>query len=89
VRTNQYFYATNNIDLIRHVQIIGSTQRTNSSDWFNTAHRVLTNYNALNEKTVFTYNSKQQLTSIKTPDTMHTIGVRSRHSTFDAMVCTG
>lgn len=67
VRTNQYFYASNNIDLIRHVQFLGSTTRQISSNAFNSAHQVLTNVNALGEMTIHTYNAKAQLLSTRLP----------------------
>ena len=66
VRTNQYEYAANHIDLTRHVQLIGSTTKQVSSNLYNSAHQVITNLNALGEKTAFTYNSKQQLWTMTT-----------------------
>lgn len=64
LRTNIWTYSTNAIDLLTltnalNVQII--------SNAFNTTHEVLTNYDALNEKTVFTFDSNQRLTSTTTP----------------------
>ena len=38
-----------------------------SSNSYNTARSIVTNYNALNEMTVWTYNSRQQVTSVRYP----------------------
>jgi len=65
LRTNQYFYAANNIDLIRKVQILGSTSRQVGSNLFNAYHQVVTNYDALGQITSYAYNGNRQLTTMK------------------------
>jgi hypothetical protein len=52
-RTNSYGYAANGIDLLTATNALGIRV---SSNYFNSYHQVLTNYNALNEATIFTTN---------------------------------
>jgi len=63
-RTNSYGYASNGIDVLTVTNALGVRV---SSNYFNAYHQVLTNYNASNEATIFTYNANRQLTSVKTP----------------------
>ncbi len=67
VRTNQFVYASNNIDLVKQVQLLGSTSRQVRSNVFNSAHLVLTNYDALNQMSTYSYNANQQLVTTVTP----------------------
>ena len=67
VRTNNFEYAANDIDMVKHLQVLGASSRQVSSNLFNGNHQVLTNFNALNEVTRFTYNNNSQLKTIKTP----------------------
>src|SRR5439155_13401641 len=67
LRTNQYVYDSNGIDLIKQVRVLGSVSRQISSNYFNTSHQVVTNYDALGQARTFTYNSNKQLLSVKTP----------------------
>lgn len=67
LRTNKYEYAANSIDLTRHVQLLAGTTKQVSSNVYNTAHQVVTNFNALGESNTFSYNSKQQLVTMTTP----------------------
>jgi len=64
-RTNTYAYATNGIDLLTVTNALGVQVSSNA---FNSYHQVTTNFNALNEKTVYTYNASNQLTSITRPN---------------------
>jgi len=67
LRTNKFEYAANNIDLTRHVQLLGSTTKQVSSNVYNSAHQVTTNLNAIGEETIFAYNANQQLWTMTTP----------------------
>jgi YD repeat-containing protein len=64
LRTNSFAYATNGIDLVCMTNALGVQVSSNS---FNAYHQILTNFNALNEITTFTYNTNQQLTSVSRP----------------------
>ena len=88
LRTNKFEYAVNNIDLTRQVQLIGATTKQVSSNIFNSGHRVITNFNALNEKTAFVYNSKQQLLSHTTPGGLTTTNVYDSSGTWSNFLTT-
>lgn len=64
LRTNSLSYATNNIDLTSITNAVGTQILRNI---FNGYHQVVTNFNALAEPSIFTYNDNQQLTSVTTP----------------------
>ncbi len=64
LRTNTYLYSTDGFDLLKQINAAGDVV---SSNLFNAYHQVTNNYNALNEKTVFTYDGNLRLTSVKTP----------------------
>jgi RHS repeat-associated protein len=64
LRTNTYTFAANAVDLVRVTNALGIRISSNSYNGF---HEVLTNLNALNEQTTYTYNSTQQVTSITAP----------------------
>jgi RHS repeat-associated protein len=61
-RTMTNLYASNGIDLI---EAHGFNAELLSSNRFNTAHQILTNYNAVNDVTIYTYDSAGRLTSTK------------------------
>jgi RHS repeat-associated protein len=63
-RTNVLTYAANDLDLLTITDAVGVQVSSNS---YNAYHQVLTNYNALGEMTVFTYNGNQQLSSVALP----------------------
>jgi RHS repeat-associated protein len=63
-RTNVLTYAANNLDLLTVTNALGVQVTSNS---YNAYHQVLTNYNALGEMTVYTYNGNQQLSSVAQP----------------------
>lgn len=63
-RTQTFLYAANGIDLLAHTNAAGVLV---SSNVFNAYHQVTTNYNALGESTVYTYNNSRQLTSVSQP----------------------
>ncbi len=64
LRTTSYQYAPNEIDVVTITDPLGVQV---SSNWFNAHHQVLTNYNALNEMTVWTYNDRQQIDGVHYP----------------------
>jgi hypothetical protein len=65
IRTNSFIYSTNGIDLIKIIDVLGSQV---SSNFYNSFHQVLTNYNALDEKTIFTYDATtHKPTSVLSP----------------------
>jgi len=61
LRTNIMVYAANEIDLLRITNALG-TQVVNNV--FNAYHQVLTNFNALNEQTIYNYDANQRLQTI-------------------------
>jgi RHS repeat-associated protein len=63
-RTNTVLYATNNIDLLATTDALGVLV---SSNIYNNLHQVLTNYNALNQTTVYAYDSQHRLYTVQTP----------------------
>ncbi len=72
LRTNHFAYATNDIDLVtvdnaQGVQVI--------SNAFNAFHEATNNYDALNEQTLFTYDTNQRLTRITFPTGLVTTNV--------------
>jgi RHS repeat-associated protein len=64
LRTNILTFAANNIDLVSVTNALGSRVLSNV---FNAFHQVTTNFNALNEATVLTYDPTQRLTSVTFP----------------------
>ena len=69
LRTNTLTYGTNSIDLLLVTNALG-VQAINNT--FNTNHQVLTNYNALGEMTVYTYDSSNRLITAHTPSGLTT-----------------
>jgi RHS repeat-associated protein len=72
LRSNRFEYAANGVDLSRHIRYVGATEKAVSSNVFNSAHLVRSNWNALNELTVFTYEGSNRLTSITHPSGLFT-----------------
>jgi RHS repeat-associated protein len=72
LRTNRFRYAANGTDLLTVTNALGVQV---SSNVYNAYHQVLTNYNALGEKTVCTYNSNQQLIRVQYPSGLTTTNV--------------
>ena len=64
LRTNTYVFAANEIDLLRATNALGVQVSSNA---YNAYHQVLTNFDALNQKTVYTYDSSHRLTGILHP----------------------
>ena len=64
LRTNIYTYATNEIDLFTVTNAAGVRV---SSNWFNAFHLILTNFNALNERTDYLYDSTQRVIRVTYP----------------------
>jgi RHS repeat-associated protein len=63
-RTNLYTYAANGIDLLITTNALGVQVSSNA---YNAYHEVTNSFDALNEKTVNTYDSSQRLTSTTLP----------------------
>ncbi len=64
-RTNVFLYAPNEVDLIGHIDAMGTLVQSNV---FNLNHQVLTNYDALAQPTTYTYSpTTRLLTSISYP----------------------
>ncbi len=61
MRTNIFVYNPNGIDSVAATNALGVQA---SSNVYNAFHEVLTNYNALSEMTVYTYDTSNRLTSI-------------------------
>ena len=72
LRTNLFSYATNLIDLVTLTNALNVQTISNA---FNTNHQILTNYDALSQKTVFTYDSSNRLTSVTSPALLVTTNV--------------
>ena len=65
LRTNIFTYdASLGIDLITATNALGLQVSSNA---YNAYHEVLTNYDALHQRTVFTYNASQQLLTVASP----------------------
>src|SRR5439155_9936301 len=86
LRTNSYGYATNDIDLVTATNaLVTGTNSLGvqvSSNYFNSYHQVLTNFDALNELTVYSYNTNQQFTSVTRPNGMVTTNIYFTSGTF-------
>ncbi len=79
LRTNIYAYASDGIDLITATNALGVQVSSNAYSGY---HQVFTNFDALNEKTVYTYNTNQQLTSITRPNGLITTNIYFTSGTF-------
>jgi len=71
-RTNSFAYAANEIDLLSATNSLGVQVSCNA---YNAYHQVFTNYNALNEMTVYTYDNSNRLTSISRPSGLVTTNI--------------
>jgi RHS repeat-associated protein len=74
VRTNVYTYAANGIDLLTVTNALGTLV---SSNRYNAFHQVCTNWNALGEMTIYTYDASNRLTNVRTPAELTTTNVYS------------
>jgi YD repeat-containing protein len=72
LRTNTYVYDPNGIDLLATTNALGIQVSTNT---YNAYHEVVTNYDALNELTVNTYDGSQRPTSTKLPSGLVTTNI--------------
>jgi RHS repeat-associated protein len=72
LRTNAFTYAGNNTDLLTVTNALGVQV---SSNVYNGYHQVATNYDALNEKTVITYDSNQRVSSLTRPSGLVTTNI--------------
>jgi RHS repeat-associated protein len=71
-RTNTFTYAVNGIDLVTATNALGVQVSSNA---YNTFHQVLTNFNAVGDATVFSYNANQQLSTIAKPSGLTTLNL--------------
>jgi RHS repeat-associated protein len=71
-RTNQYFYATNGIDLVQQIGPLNETVRGFSYD---THHDVMTATNAVGNVTAYTYDGQSRLTSVTSPAGLTTTNI--------------
>lgn len=69
LRTNLYLYASDGIDLVRR---LGPQGEQVVSNHFNAYHQPLASYNALNEATLYSYNTNHQITSHVSPSGLTT-----------------
>jgi RHS repeat-associated protein len=72
LRTNRFIYAANMMDLIRVTNSMGVRVLSNA---YNNFRQVLETRNASNELTRFTYNTNQQLTSVRLPTGLITTNI--------------
>ncbi len=86
MRTNRYTYAANGIDLVTVTNAIGVQVSSNA---YNAFHRVTTNYNALNERTTYTFNANQQPTSITLPTGLVTTNIYGADGFVAQSIVTG
>jgi RHS repeat-associated protein len=70
-RTNSFYYAANNIDLLQQVGPLNEQIISNYFATGNTFHEPNASYDAFNQQTLYTYNANGQLTSV-TPPTLLT-----------------
>lgn len=64
LRTNIFVYDSSGIDFLAFTNALGNLAYSNV---FNAAHEVVTNFNALAEQTVYTYDGSNRLTSVTGP----------------------
>lgn len=86
LRTNFYGYAANSIDLITTTNALGIQV---SSNYYNANHQMLTNYNALNEMTVYTYDASNRLTSTRAPNGLVTTNIYGSDGFLAQQIVTG
>jgi RHS repeat-associated protein len=72
LRTNLFTCAANHIDVLTATNALGVLT---SSNVFNGNHQVLTNIDALGEKTVYIYNASNQVSSITRPNGLVTTNI--------------
>jgi RHS repeat-associated protein len=71
IRTNQFFYAANGVDLIQQV---GPRNEQVLSNYFGNAHHQPdASYDALNQETLYTYNGARQVSTIVRPTGLTTV----------------
>ncbi|MDB6122328.1 MAG: repeat protein [Pedosphaera sp.] len=72
LRTNTFTYDTSGIDMITARNALGIQTSSNA---YNAYHQILTNYNALSEKTTLMYDSSQNLISRAAPNGLITTNI--------------
>lgn len=65
LRTNQFVFAANNIDLIKQFQLLPTSTKQVVSNAFNANHQIITNFDALGQTNVYLYGSNNRLVSYK------------------------
>lgn len=73
-RTNTFTFAANGVDLLIQTNALGVQVSSNA---YNSYHQVLTNYDALGQMTVFTYNNNHLLSSVTLPTGLVTTNLYS------------
>lgn len=86
LRTNTFSYAANLIDLLRVTNALGIQVSSNA---YNSYHQVTTNFNALNEKTVFTYDASNRLSRVISPTGLVTTNIYGTNGFVSEMRVTG
>jgi len=86
LRTNMYTYAANEIELLRATNALGVQVSSNA---YNAYHQVLTNFNALGEQTVFTYDASKRLSSVTLPTGLITTNLYGADGFLAQQIVTG
>ncbi len=82
LRTNTFIYAANDIDLKQQIGPQGEQVVSNYFAAGNVYHQPDARYDALNQPTVYTYNTDRQLTSAKTPGGLTTTNLYFASGTY-------
>ena len=86
LRTNSFTFAANLIDLLRVTNAIGVRVLSNAYNGF---HRVTASFNALNEKTAFTYDTSNRLSSTTLPTGLITTNIYGADGFVSKIIVTG
>lgn len=86
LRTNKFTYAANEIDLLAVTNALGVGVSRNA---YNAYHQILTNWNALNEMTVFTYDTSNRLSSVTRPGGLVTTNIYGSDKYVSQMIDVG
>jgi RHS repeat-associated protein len=86
LRTNIFVYGANNIDLLAVTNALGVQVSSNS---YNAYHEILTNYDALNQPTTYTYDSSNRPTSLTRPTGLVTTNIYGADDFLATSIVTG
>jgi RHS repeat-associated protein len=86
LRTNVFNYAANGLDLLTVANAAGVRV---ASNYFNAFHQVLTNYDALNQPTIFCYNTNHQTTSLTLPNGLVTTNIYNADNSLAQQIIIG